>query len=102
MRPPSTVPLIADSRFCFSEKPFVSAAKMGARPSGSTITSRVTNALNTNSIRQNLTLYRGARIRNNTPLAPQRPRPVHGFLGDHAFRGPVPSAHLFRERPNHH
>ena len=46
----ATLPLLADSPFCFSEKPRVSAAKMGARPSGSTTTGRVTKALNANSI----------------------------------------------------
>src|SRR5215210_2834464 len=101
MRPPSNVPLIADSRFCFSEKPFVSAAKIGAMPSGSMITSKVTNALNTNSIEHAFTLQRGARIRNKTPLAPERPRPIHGLFADLSLRSPVPSARLHRERPHH-
>ena len=37
------------------ENPRVSAAKMGARPSGSTTTNSVTKALNANSIRGNFT-----------------------------------------------
>jgi len=36
MADPSSAPLMADSRLLFSEKPRVSAAKMGAKPSGST------------------------------------------------------------------
>jgi hypothetical protein len=49
MPDPNNVPLMADSRLLFSEKPRVSAAKMGARPSGSTTTSSVTKALKANS-----------------------------------------------------
>src|SRR5215208_1438083 len=55
IRAPSSVPLMADSRFCFSEKPWVSAPKMGASPSGSMTTSSVTNALNTYSIGRDFT-----------------------------------------------
>src|SRR5918997_169865 len=101
MRPPSKVPLIADSRLCFSEKPRVSAAKIGARPSGSMMTSRVTNALNTYSMERNCTLQRGARIGDEAPLAPQRPRPFQGLPPDPDLRGPVPGKSLVRERPDH-
>src|SRR5215218_9874497 len=101
MMAPSTVPLIADSRFCFSEKPRVSAAKMGARPSGSTTTSSVTKALNTNSIGRDFTSQRRTCVGDNTPLAPQRPRPVHGLLPDPTFLRLVTPAHLHRERLYH-
>src|SRR5215211_3104525 len=99
MSEPSSVPLMADSRFCFSEKPCVRAAKIGARPSGSMTTSRVTNALNTNSMGQDCTLYGGARIRDKAPLAAQRQGALHGLLADPYFRSSVPSAYLLRERP---
>src|SRR5918995_642690 len=67
-----------------------------------TMSSRVTNALNTNSMGQDCTLQRGARIRDYAPLVPQLPRPLHGLLADPDLRGPVPPAHLLRERPDHH
>ena len=65
-------------------KPRVSAAKMGARPSGSTTTSSVTKALNANSIGRNSTSQRRTCVGDDTPLAPQRPRPAHGLLPDPA------------------
>src|ERR671912_1372734 len=101
MRAPSSVPLIADSRFCFSEKPRVSAAKMGARPSGSTTTSSVTNALNANSIGGDFTSQRRTFVGDNAPLTPQRPRPVHRRLGYPAFTRLVAFAHLLGERLYH-
>ena len=63
------MPLMADSRFCFSENPRVSAAKMGARPSGSTTTNSVTKALNANSIRGNFASQRRTFVGDDTPLA---------------------------------
>jgi hypothetical protein len=101
MMEPSTVPLMADARFCFSEKPCVSAPKMGARPSGSMTTSSVTKELNTNSMGGDFTSQGGTRFRDDTPPAPQRTHPIQGRSDNLAFLRPVTFAHLFRERPYH-
>src|SRR5829696_10588036 len=97
MMAPSSVPHMADARFCSSEKPRVSAAKMGARLSGSTTTSSVTKALKAKSIGRDFTLQRRACVGHNTPLAPQRPRPVHGPLPDPAPLHLVTPARLLGE-----
>ncbi len=49
MAAPKTVPRIAASLLRFSEYPWGSAAKIGARPNGSTTTISVTNELKTKS-----------------------------------------------------